>query len=91
MKRADPDKHSGKQHLNAFAHDACCLVRKRDRQDFPGVNPLFDQAGDSASDDPCLPGARSGDDEQRSFKMLNRRSLGGGQIIDNVHETGTPL
>jgi len=58
---------SGQDLVDPFPHLAGGFVGKCDGQYVARRDPLFDQAGDAKRDNPGLPGAGAGQDQNRAF------------------------
>ena len=75
----DPDRarRLAEHALEPLAHLPRRLVRERDREDLVRLHPArADEVGDAVRENARLPGARSGDDEERPFGREDGLSLG---------------
>ena len=78
----DPDRPRARAdgRLDPRAHLRGRLVRERDRQDLVRMDVLREQVGDAVREHARLPGAGSGDDEERALRGRHGLALGVVQV-----------
>jgi hypothetical protein len=79
----DVDPGGARDGGDPLAHLPRRLVGEGDREDLVRVDALLEQPADAVDDDPGLPGAGAGEDEERPLGGGHRLALGrveGGQI-----------
>ena len=88
VERRDPHRPAVaiEQPLDPRAHLLGGLVGEGDGEDLVGTGvPLEHQPGDAMGDDPCLPGAGAGEDQQRAVDVHDRGPLFGVEGGEEIH------
>ena len=94
MKRTDANAHAAEEAFDPRSHFAGGFVGKRQSQYLIGLNPTLQQTHNAVRNDAGFPGPRPGQNQQRSFKMLDCLMLGiretGGNCWYVDRQDGTP-
>jgi len=84
VKRAEPHSAAGGEFRDAALHFGGSFVRESEREDLRRRDAAFDEVRDAVSNNPRLPAAGAGQDQERPIAMRHGFALGLSQIFEKV-------